>query len=192
MKKNLFLVLLLSGCATPYPEAQKPEPNQVGEMRATANALAMQLGGKLKAELATNGPEAAIGVCKRIAPQIAADLSKQTGWQVGRVGTRARNTESGTPDAWNAKALAVFSERLKQGEKPDAMEIAEVVTGPSGKSLRYAKAIVMQPMCTVCHGTSTEIPEGVKARLQAEYSMDKAMGYSVGELRGAVVISRPL
>lgn len=192
MKYPLILALILTGCASPNPEPLKPDSSQVSEMRSTAQTLAKQLGGKLKAELAANGPEAAIGVCKRIAPQIAADLSKQTGWQVGRVGTRARNTESGTPDAWNAKALAVFSERLKQGEKPDALEIAEVVTGPSGKSLRYAKAIVMQPMCTVCHGTSTEIPDGVKTRLQAEYPMDKATGYSVGELRGAVVITRPL
>jgi hypothetical protein len=36
------------------------------------------------------------------------------------------------------------------------------------------------------------MPEGVKARLQAEYPLDQATGYSVGDLRGAVVIKRPL
>ena len=192
MKKSLILALLLAGCATPGTETQKPDPKQVEEMRAAAKTLATQLGGKLKAEMAANGPEAAIGVCKKIAPQIAADLSKQTGWKVGRVGTRVRNPESGTPDAWNAKALAVFSERMKQGEKPDAMELAEVVTEPSGAYLRYAKAIAVQPMCLTCHGSPKDIPAGVKARLQAEYPMDKATGYSVGELRGAIVVKRPL
>lgn len=193
MKKSLILALLLAGCATPATETAKPDPKQLDEMRGTAKALLTQLGGKLKAEITANGREAAVGVCKQAAPQIAADLSGQTGWKVGRVGTRARNAESGTPDAWNAKALAAFSERLMQGEKPDAMEMAEVITAPSGRSsLRYAKAIVTQPMCLACHGSANDIPEGVKARLQTEYPMDKATGYSAGELRGAVVIERPL
>jgi len=193
MKKYLILALLLSGCATHGTETQKPDLKQVEEMRAAAKALVTQLGGKLKAEMAANGPEAAIGVCKKIAPQIAADLSRQTGWNVGRVGTRIRNPESGTPDAWNTKALAIFSERMKQGEKPDAMELAEVFSTPSGQTyLRYAKAIAIQPMCVTCHGSPNDIPEGVKARLQSEYPMDKATGYSVGELRGAVVVIRSL
>jgi hypothetical protein len=192
MKKSLILAMLLAGCATSATETQKPDPKQVEEMRAAAHTLTARLGGKLKAEMAANGPESAIGVCKTIAPQIAADLSKQTGWTVGRVGTRVRNPGSGTPDAWNAKALAVFSARLKQGEKPDAMELAEVVSEPSGTYLRYAKVVVAQPMCLICHGSSQDMPAGVKARLQAEYPMDTATGYSVGELRGAIVVKRPL
>lgn len=193
MKKSLILALLLAGCATPGTQAQKPDPKQVEEMRGTAKALMMQLGGKLKGEIAANGLEAAVGVCKIAAPQIAADLSVQTGSKVGRVGTRVRNAEAGTPDTWNAKALAAFAERMKQGEKPDAMEMTEVVADPSGKTyLRYAKAIAIQPMCLACHGSDSDIPDGVKARLQSEYPADKATGYSVGELRGAVVVMRPL
>lgn len=193
MKKSLILALLLAGCATPGTQAQKPDPKQVEEMRGTAKALMMQLGGKLKGEIAANGLEAAVGVCKIAAPQIAADLSVQTGSKVGRVGTRVRNAEAGTPDTWNAKALAAFAERMKQGEKPDAMEMTEVVADPSGKTyLRYAKAIAIQPMCLACHGSDSDITDGVKARLQSEYPADKATGYSVGELRGAVVVMRPL
>lgn len=193
MKKSLILALLLVACATPVTQARKPDPKQVEEMRVVAKSLLTQLGSKLKGEIAANGPEAAVGVCKIAAPQIAADLSSQTGWKVSRVGTRARNAETGTPGAWNAKALAAFAERMKQGEKPDAMEMSEVVTAASGQTyLRYAKAIVLQPMCVTCHGSAAEIPDGVKARLQTEYPMDKATGYSVGDLRGAVVVVRPL
>jgi Protein of unknown function (DUF3365) len=192
MKKLLVLALLLTGCTTPGTETTKPDPKQVEEMRAAAKTLLTQLGGKLKEEMAANGPESAVGVCKTIAPQIAADVSKQTGFQVGRVGTRVRNAESGTPDAWDAKALAIFAERMANGEKPDTMELAEVVNEPAGKTLRYAKAIAVQPVCVTCHGSAESIPEGVKARLQAEYPLDKATGYSVGELRGAVVVKRSL
>ena len=187
-----MLALLLAGCATPGTETQKPDPVQVDEMRAAAKTLATQLGGTLKQEMAAHGPESAVGVCKEMAPKIAADLSKQTGWNVARVGTRVRNTETGTPDAWDSKTLAVFSERIKQGEKAEAMELAEVVVEPSGPFLRYAKAIAVQPPCLICHGSIDAIPEGVKARLQSEYPMDQATGYRLGELRGAVVVKRAL
>lgn len=192
MKKSLILALLLTGCATPGSETQKPDTKQVDEARAAAKSLATQLGGKLKAEMEANGAAAAIGVCKTVAPQIASDLSKQTGLKVGRVGTRVRNPESGTPDAWNVRALEIFAARMKEGEKLDAMELAEVVTEPSGKYLRYAKAIGTQPVCLTCHGSAKDIPEAAKARLRAEYPSDKATGYGLGELRGAVVVKRPL
>ncbi len=192
MKKSLILPLLLAGCATYGNSTETAQPKQIEESRDVAKSLVMQLGGKLKAELSANGPESAVSVCKEVAPQIAASLSKQTGWEVGRVGTRVRNVQTGTPDAWEAKALATFSTRMQQGEKPDTMELAEVVTEPSGKYLRYAKAIAVQPMCLTCHGPAESIPEGVRARLQAAYPMDKATGYKVGELRGAVVVKRPL
>lgn len=192
MKKSLIVTLLLAGCSTYGPESETAQPGQVEESREVAKALVTQLGGKLKDELGRNGPESAVSVCRESAPQIAASLSRQTGWKVGRVGTRVRNARTGTPDAWETKALATFSERMKQGEKPDAMELAEVVTEPSGKYLRYARAIALQPMCLTCHGPAGSIPEGVRARLQAEYPLDQATGYAVGELRGAVVVKRPL
>lgn len=193
MKKILIFASLLTGCTTPGVEVQSPSPKHVEEMRAIAKTLSTQLGGRLKAEIDANGAESAIVVCKKIAPQIAADLSRQTGWKVGRVGTRIRNAESGTPDAWNANALDTFSARMKQGEKADAMELAQVVTESSGKShLRYAKAVALQPMCSACHGSSDFMPDGVKRRLQTEYPNDKATGYNVGDLRGAIVVSRPL
>ncbi len=192
MKTPLILSLLLTACATNEAKIEAAQPEQIEASRAVAKTLVTQLGGKLKAEISANGPASAVGVCKVIAPQIAADLSRQTGWEVGRVGTRTRNAETGTPDAWESKALASFAERMKQGEQPDTMELAEVVTDASGKHLRYAKAIAVQSVCLTCHGSAESIPEGVKARLQVEYPMDKATGYSVGELRGAVVVKRPL
>jgi hypothetical protein len=193
MKKTLLLTLALAGCATNGTEAPKPDAKQIAEMRAIAGTLATRLGGRLKQELEANGPESAISVCKKIAPQIAGDLSRQTGWTVGRVGTRARNANTGVPDAWETRALATFAERMKQGEKPETLELAEVVSAPSGgHTLRYAKAIAIQPLCVTCHGAPEQLPAGVKARLQAEYPLDQATGYRVGELRGAVVIKRPL
>ncbi|OYW38716.1 MAG: hypothetical protein B7Z35_06340 [Hydrogenophilales bacterium 12-61-10] len=192
----ISLTLLLTACATPetrtVTQVEPAQPKQIEETRAVAKALGSQLGGKLKEAMTASGPAEAVSVCKNIAPQIANDLSKQTGWSVSRVGTRARNAETGPAKGWEAEALASFAARMKQGEKPDTMEFAEVVTDASGKHMRYAKAIAMQPMCLTCHGATDSIPEGVRARLATEYPLDQATGYSAGELRGAVVITRPL
>jgi hypothetical protein len=81
---------------------------------------------------------------------------------------------------------------MKNGEKADTMEFAQVVTDSTGKHLHYAKAIAIQPMCLTCHGPADSISEGVKASLRVDYPLDQATGYRDGELRGAVVITRPL
>lgn len=190
------LTLLLTACATPESgtaaKTEAAQPQQIEETRAVAKALGSQLSGKLKEAMTASGPADAVSVCKNIAPQIANDLSKQTGWSVSRVGTRARNAVTGPAKGWEAEVLASFDARMKQGEKADAMEFSEVVTDASGKHMRYAKAIAVQPVCLTCHGSSESIPEGVRARLGSEYPLDQATGYSAGELRGAVVITRPL
>jgi hypothetical protein len=69
---------------------------------------------------------------------------------------------------------------------------AEVVEEPSGKSLRYMKAIGTAPLCLSCHGSSEQIPVNVQAKIDAFYPHDKATGYKAGQLRGAVSIKQPI
>jgi cytochrome c551/c552 len=70
--------------------------------------------------------------------------------------------------------------------------VAEVVQEPAGKSFRFMKAIALQPGCVACHGNAEQIPDNVKAKLSEEYPHDKATGFSVGQIRGAVSIKRPI
>lgn len=196
MTRSNALILTLytigiAGCSMFQPAEKTVDAKALEETRAVAGQLTTQLGGRLKAELSANGPEAAIAVCKQAAPEIAGKLSAEKNWQVGRVGTRLRNAAN-APNGWQQKALNQFSERLAKGEKPDTLEFTQIEKDGGKHYLRYAKAIVLQPMCVTCHGTPEAIPEGVKARLKQEYPTDQATGYQPGELRGAVVIRRPL
>ncbi len=161
--------------------------------RAMANELLAQLGQRLKAALSSDGPEAAVSVCKEASPAIARELSAKHGAQMTRVGTRVRNPAMGTPNAWQKEALAQFEGRLAQGEQPASMEYWQVVEQANGKrELHYAKAIAVQPMCVTCHGSASDIPASLAQKIRTEYPQDQATGYSVGKLRGAVVVSRPL
>jgi Protein of unknown function (DUF3365) len=159
---------------------------------ATAQAFLKRLGSTMQAEMQSGGPAAAMKVCRDVAPRAANELSLEKGWKVTRVGTRVRNPLLGTPDAWEQGVLAQFEKRAAQGEKFDDMTWSEVVVEPSGKSLRYMKAIAVAPQCLVCHGSAEQIPEAVRAELETLYPHDRAVNYRPGDLRGAVSIKQPL
>ena len=183
------LPALFAGCAS-GPSAEE-QAAMVADARKASAALTQKLGGELKAALGEKGAEGAIGVCKERAPQIAAEVSKQFGLQATRVSPKNRNP-SAVPDAWEAEAQAGLEKRLAAGEKPETLDTWEIVSTPTGKQFRYAKALPVLPLCLTCHGGPADIPEGVKARLAADYPLDKATGYAPGMLRGIVSIRRPL
>ena len=185
----LTLPVLFAGCAS-GPSAQE-QAAMAADARKASGALIQQLGGELKAALSASGPEGAIGVCKERAPQIAADVSKQFGFDVKRVSPKNRNP-AGAPDAWEAEAQAGLEKRMAAGEKPETLDTWQVVSTPTGKQFRYAKALPVQPLCLTCHGDAAAIPDGVKARLAAEYPLDKATGYAPGMVRGIVSVKRAL
>ncbi len=180
-------VFILAGCAS-GPTAEQ-QAAMASDARKAAGALIQQLGGELKQALSDKGPADAIGVCKERAPQIAAAVSRQSGFDVKRVSPKNRNP-NGVPDAWEAQAQTSLEKRLAAGEKPETLDTWQIVDTPSGKQFRYAKALPVQPLCLTCHGKV--LPDEVKARIDAEYPNDRATGYQLGMLRGIVSIKRPL
>lgn len=160
--------------------------------RAAAGQFVQKLGGALKQEMQKGGPEQAILVCRDLAPQIAGELSRANGWRVTRVGTRVRNPMLGMPDDWESKVLSDFAARAAKGEKYPDMAFGEVVNFGGNPHYRFMKAIPVQEACLSCHGSAEQIPPGVKAKLAGAYPHDRATGYRVGDLRGAVSIIQPL
>ena len=151
-----------------------------------------QLGGHLKKEMKTNGPVAAIKVCKDVAPGIANKLSLENGWRVTRVTTKPRNALLGATDQWERETLLAFEARAKKGEKYSNMSRAEVVDEAGKSYFRYMKPLAIKPVCLNCHGSDEQIPAPVKAALDKAYPYDQARGYTLGQLRGAISIKQPL
>ncbi len=192
------LLLVLAAClpfTLPALADAAPEPDAelLQSTRQIAGELVNELGRTLKGTLSSDGPVAAVSVCKEAAPAIAERLSARHGARVVRVGTRARNPRTGVPNDWQQEALAQFETRLAAGEQPSALEAWRVAETAGGqRELRYAKAITVQPMCVTCHGKPEDMPAAITEKLRTEYPQDQATGYSVGQLRGAVVVTRPL
>jgi len=164
----------------------------LNDARKVAGAVPPKLLDMLNAQIAQGGPASAVAVCNEKAPQMAKSASEQTGWAIRRVSLRNRNPKA-VPDAWELAALKDFDQRTAAGEKPATLEKFGVVdTANGGKEYRYMKALPTQQVCLACHGAADAIAPEIAGRIHTLYPADKATGYSVGDIRGAITIRKAL
>lgn len=161
------------------------------ETRAVATAMPPKLMAELQKEMAAGGLVSAIAACRDKAPQMAKEASAKTGWKIRRVSLNNRNPQA-VPDNWEQAVLTEFDQRVAAGANAATLEKEEIIDDGQQKTYRYMKALPTQPMCLACHGSATDIPADVKAKLHELYPNDKATGYTVGNVRGAIAIRRSL
>ncbi len=183
------IAVLLAG-AWPTPSAAAEASTDLTTARQIVKRFAGELKGELKKAVGEEGFEHAIGVCKDAAPRIAATLSAETGWRVGRTALRLRNPAN-APDSVESAVLNEFLERAAAGEPLAKMETAlEQIGAEARKDFRYMKAIPTGELCLTCHGS--DIDPKLAARIRAAYPKDQATGFKLGELRGAFTLAKPL
>ncbi|MFV8817743.1 Tll0287-like domain-containing protein [Haliea sp. E17] len=184
MQHARLLSLLIAALVAPAASVAGENPES--EARALAAEFVATLKPQLKGALQSAGPAGAIAVCADIAPQIADALSASSGWQVRRVSLQVRNASRASPDPWERQVLEDFGRRQAQGETADTLYLGE----ETGGHYRYMQAQLVEPLCLVCHGA--ELSQPVRQALHEYYPDDTATGYSLGEVRGAISLSRPL
>jgi hypothetical protein len=143
---------------------------------AARDAMFTSLKGRLMEVIGSEGPAAAISVCSKEAPQIAAQVSRQYGLRIGRTSFRLRNTDN-APPTW-AKQLV-------------ADRIAEPTYLTQEDRLAVLLPIRIQASCLICHGSEGRIPPPVKDALSEHYPNDQATGFQVGDLRGWFYVEVP-
>jgi hypothetical protein len=94
------------------------------------------------------------------------------------------------PVAWVRETLADFDDRVSTGESFETLERSAVQTVNGRIVQRYMRALPVLPLCTQCHGATSQLAPGVAERLKALYPADKAVGYGVGQIRGAITLQR--
>lgn len=146
-----------------------------------AKKLQQRLGKVLVSTIQSEGHVAAINVCNEQAPAIASAVSDELGVTVGRTALKVRNP-SNEPSAEQKRVLKEFEQLWNQTEdKPPTANYVD----DNGHNV-WMKAIVMQPQCTACHGTS--IAPDLRQAINEHYPNDKATGFEVGNIRGAFVV----
>jgi hypothetical protein len=182
------LAIAAALAAAPLAAAETTQED-AEQARQLIKSFATTLQGELKAAMQEGGPVNAVGVCKEKAPAIAAGLSEESGWEVGRTSLKTRNTALNAPDAWETEVLEQFESRKANGESPKGMTYASVVDTEDGKMYRFMQAIPTQQVCLACHGESIALD--LANALDEAYPDDQARGYSLGDIRGAFTLSKP-
>lgn len=191
-RRGTCTLAALLGAFACAPIAAQDLRAMTDDSRKLADQLVQQVRGELVKSMEASGPLRSIIVCKYTVPEISSALSRKSGAKVTRVALSARNPALGGPDGWERKVLTEFDARVEAGEKAEGLERAEIVSEGPQRYFRYMRALPMAPLCLACHGPAEQIAPAVKAQLAAEYPHDKATGYRVGQVRGAVTVKRPL
>jgi hypothetical protein len=184
---TLIALIACSAAAseTPAPASAIESPAPAAEAAALATRFHQELQSRLQAAMAKGGPVSAIAVCKDDAPAIASRLSRESGWQIRRIGTRVRNPMTGMPDAWEQQQLGEMEHELAAGTEPAKLTRYAEVEEPRGLARRYLRPILVAPPCLACHGDPAQQSGELRAALAREYPHDAATGYAPGALRGA-------
>ncbi len=190
--RPLVALSLLAFCAQAAANPEEPPKPALEEARKASAELVTSVRGELIKAVEASGPLRAIVVCKYTVPEIASAVSRKYGARITRVSLAPRNPSLGWGDAWEQKVLMAFEERVAKGEKAEGLEQYEVVAEPSGRFLRYMRALPQLPVCMNCHGPAEQISESIRSQLQHDYPHDKATGTALGKVRGAVTFKKPL
>ncbi len=188
-----LLLLILAGCSSspevvPEPEPvveEAPEPAvDVAALRKSRNAmktLGKTLKGELLAAMKEDGPVAALEMCSGRARELTDSVAKTAGVSAGRSSLRLRNPENVGPD-WVQSWLSAQGERPFDGVDPQV----STATVEGVEVVRVVAPIQVEAPCLVCHGPDESRPPELSAAIAERYPEDKATGYALGDLRGAI------
>jgi len=179
MKKTIIVSILLSASLF-----SKEIPQDVIDTgNKLANELLTQLSTKLGHEIKTNGLIQAAKFCNSNALTLTEEvnLRQVQGISVKRISLQERNSAN-TPKADEIAILESMQKML------DKKELPEYIIEEEGKTYKYYKPLVIKKeVCLKCHGDilkNTELNDFIKEA----YPQDKATGYKMGDLRGAVLV----
>lgn len=195
---SCLMVTLVVACSEPVAEApaaevEAPAEGSTSEQSAAslaraekaAKSLGKALKTRLLAAMAEGGPEHAVTFCAESATGLSEDIveAQPSGVQAGRASLRLRNANNAGP-AW----VRAWLEARGEGPAAGAVGISEVV----GDEARFLAPIAVVGPCLSCHGDDATVPEAVGAILAERYPNDRARGYAVGDLRGALWGTAPV
>lgn len=181
--KIASLAVLL--CATSVAHAEDATPDFIMDARSAVMTFQKALKQELMSAMQSGGLKKAVEVCHSRAPEIASEISKQTGWEIGRTSLKTRNEKNVPSDAERA-VLEQFENCKANGGALATLEWWQ----EDAEAIAYMKAIPMTGMCASCHGSN--VSPSLKQHISQFYPHDMATGFEVGDIRGAFTLKKYL
>lgn len=191
MKKSTFALatgaLLIAAAFTATTATAATD--EVANPRDVANTMMAKMKDRLVSEIQTAGAVNAIDVCAEAAPKLAAKIAAENGMDyVRRVTFLPRNPKSEPVDVKGMDHFLLSSLPARDPKLTGVGKDERILVNNS--AAHYARGLYIAPLCLQCHGSSDEISPEVRAKLNEKYPNDKATGYKIGDLRGAIIIKQ--
>lgn len=179
------LALTVSAGAPAIADESSVARQYVTEAQDVVTQFAAMLKPLLQSEIQAAGPVNAIHVCAEKAPELAQTMREESGWQIRRVSLQPRNPNA-KPDAWETEQLRQFAAERNAGAAPPELNAHRL----GADTFRYMQAQITDGLCLLCHGDTLD--PSVEQALRQRYPEDTATGYRLGEVRGAISLSKPV
>ena len=156
--------------------------------KAVAAEAFSLLSSNLQGALATGGVTNALPYCSLAASPLTASVAERQGVELRRVTHKPRNP-AGKADQVESAVLENWRAELQSGKAPDP-----VVTnlGP-GRVTFLGPIVINTPLCLKCHGEpGADIAAPDLALIKKTFPQDQAVGFKLGDLRGAWRIDIPV
>ena len=164
---------------------KKGEIQEVVKVGNHASQLLLKtLGGNLKKHMKKGGPADALSFCSMNAADLTAKVDRELGDKVSikRVTLKPRNpaNEATGDEKEVLQALDILNR--------NHVRLPRHLIEKTEEGYKYYKPLrITKKVCLKCHGT--DIDPKLKAEIAKRYPTDKATGYKMGDLRGAIVVT---
>jgi len=188
MTKSFAILALSATIALAAAPAQKQNSelkDVVQTGKESAKLLLKTLGKNMKAHMKKGGPMEALSFCSNEAYALTENVNKKLpkGVKVKRISLKYRSPAN-QPQPDEAKVL----EAMQNLKDANVVLPKHFVQKADKKVYKFYKPLVINKgVCLKCHGDikDTELKRAIAER----YPVDKATGYKMGDLRGAIVVT---
>lgn len=186
MKKIIYIVFgfgFLISCSQPKQETESVEVADAVDLvqlkadydtiaTSSQKALMMNVAGAIK----KGGTEYAVEFCNEKAMPITDSLSKQHHVSISRITNQTRNSSNYLKTDTDKAVFKSFE---------DNPSLIDSLVKEGEKYAYYKRINTALPTCVKCHGNpESDIEPATYTKIKTLYPNDKAIGYSMDELRG--------
>lgn len=165
-------------------DKQNVELKKTVELGNSSSALLLKtLGQNMKSHMQKGGVMDALNFCTSEAYSLTQNVNSKLdkGVEVKRISLKYRNPANAPTDK--------EAEVLKSFESLNGALPAHLIETVDEHTYKYYKPITIdKQVCLKCHGDISKNIE-LKKAIDEKYPADKAIGYKIGDVRGAVVVT---
>ena len=185
--QSIALVSLTGSLLIAAPQSKKElQMDEVVKLGKKGSSLLVQtLGKNMKQHMKKGGEMDALNFCSNEAYDITQNVNKKlpSGVNVKRVSAKYRSPAN-APQENELAVLESFEKLQKLGVILPEYMIEKI----DNKTFKYYKPLTINnKVCLKCHGVLKDID--MKRAIAERYPLDKALGYEMNDLRGAVVVT---